>query len=111
MAKIWDRQSYGLYDYTNKNKNIISQEIFLSKDAELLCMKRQLKIVCVKSKDFKQQSLLIKRLSINFGNRNIEFVGNGPSISDHLWLRVINNKDVAVMQNDMIRIGKIVLLI
>lgn len=110
MAKIWDRQSFGLYDFTNKNKNLICHEIFLTKDCEIVILPQEMQVACVLKGEFTEGHQGIKRISLSFDQQNLKFVGNGPSISDHLWERLLPGKELLLKQNDVLRIGKIVLI-
>lgn len=45
--------------------------MFLSKDSEILCLQKSKDIACVQKKEFDREPLNIKRLSLNFTNKNL----------------------------------------
>lgn len=48
---------------------------------------------------------------MDIGSQNILYKGVGPLVSDHMWEYLKGQKERMIKENDIIRMGKIMLLV
>ena len=103
---IWKKPSFGLFDYTPSNKDLIQKNYFISKGGFFLLDPFTNSVIEVNKFGINAQTEKYKKVEINIEKKQIIDHNNGEDISDCLWMQVRHPQAYIISEGDVIRLGK-----
>lgn len=103
---IWNRISFGLYDFSKDNQQTTIKDYFISKNGFFLLNLKTDQIYEVNKFGINSWTEELKKIAINIEKKEISDKNNGKDISDSLWAQIRPQFMYTLSEGETIRFGK-----